>query len=248
MTENRPDIPFREKEPQSAESPEKETLPRNPEADCDRFLLSENTVQIETENFSDDLDAFLHPEHHEALEIVTAIRRLDGYISAHGHRVLEKLVREHEDPDVRLAALRAISDRSYSDVLIFASKDENPAVRENAVAKMADFEEDSDGTLFGEQVEEIAESENDEGILLTALQYCERFSSTSDEFLSMTHILLQREELPGSFLFTYLDRLTDYEISPGFAETLWNYSAIRQISEDEREYINPTTSLRHILE
>lgn len=212
------------------ELPDRETA-----SDC--LPVPGKSHEIETENLANDLNAFLHPENHKALEIVTAIRRLDGYISADGQQILEKLVREHEDPDVRLAALNAITDRSFYDVLLQASKDENRVIREAALSKMADFEEDFDGTLFSERIEEIVQSETDEGILLTALQYCQRFASSPDEFFVLTHILLQRDNLPESFIFTYLDKLTDYEISPGFAESLFTSPVMARISRDEQELI-----------
>lgn len=207
--------------------------PANP--DCMEYQTQ--VIQISTETFKNDLDALQYPEKYGSQDIQKAISRLSGYISSEGHLSLENIILTHEDPAVRAAAVQAVSEPAFADVLMAASQDEDETVREIAVVKMTELEGGNEERIFKERLEDTLNSETDEDVINAALAYFENYSASADEFLGATYNLLHWEDLPPNILFAYAEALTEYDINNDMVELVLSVPVVSKMESDDLERV-----------
>lgn len=185
-----------------------------------------------------DMEVLHYPEKYDSQEIQKAISRLSGYLSRESHQIIENLVLTHEDPAVRVASVQAISTLEFNDVLMTASKDEDETVREAALLKMTEIEnENAQEKIFENRFEDALYSETDEDVINAVISYFENYSESADEFISTTYNLLFREDLPPTILLKYAEALTEFETDFDMFELLTTVPGVSRMESNDLEML-----------
>jgi hypothetical protein len=168
------------------------------------------SLEVDTDLIQRDIDTLRNLQSYDPETICAVLNRVKNYISPECHEILEDLIKNHDDVRVREAAVLALGDQSYADALIFASEDPAPSVREIAVGKMMELENEEGQLIFKDPFKNLLMNENDTDVLETCLSYFDYYSQSPEQFIEMTPDFLERNDLPPEALMEYAEILSEY--------------------------------------
>lgn len=180
------------------------------------------------------------PENYDPEQLIDVLERIKDTVPADDpewRAILEEIITNYEDPEIKAAAINGLNDLSYADLLIRASEDPAASVREAAVGKMMELESEAGPETFKEPFNYLLINETDSDVLETALEYFDYYSSGPNEFLETASGFLGRSDIAPEDLLTFADLLAGYATekdAPDLMNVVYSSTAYRNLDTEQQ--------------